>query len=152
MNRKNGNKNKDKTMKMKKVSVNVPTKMNMKKGIEATTKRNRIEDGHEDECEDEHECENEDEHEREQCRWRVFSNVLMLPMEPGDHCRAPMSNDCQACGSAQAHMRQSIPWEYPPRTKIDAANTKQMLSISGYPGNQIKAEGAGGDRQNVRLQ
>jgi hypothetical protein len=29
---------------------------------------------------------------------------------------------------------------------------KKMLSISGYPGDQIKAAGAGGDRQNVRLQ
>jgi hypothetical protein len=90
MNRKNKNKN----MKIKKGVVNIPTKMNMTKSIEANTKQNRMEDGHEDEC--------------EQCRWQVFYDILTLPMEPGDRCTAPMSNDCQACGSAQAHARQSI--------------------------------------------
>jgi hypothetical protein len=64
--------------KMKRVIVNVPTKMNMKKSIEANTKQNRIEVGHEDENEHEseyeHESESEDEHEFEgeheceQCR------------------------------------------------------------------------------------
>jgi preprotein translocase subunit Sec63 len=57
----------------KKVIVNIPTKMNMTKSIEANAKQNRIEDDHEDECkheceyedEDEHECECEDEHEHE---------------------------------------------------------------------------------------
>jgi hypothetical protein len=35
-----------------------------------------------------------------------------------DHCGAPMSNDCQACGSAQAGVRRSIAhWSICPSTK-----------------------------------
>jgi hypothetical protein len=62
-----------------------------------------------------------------------------------------MSNDCQPRGSAQAHARQSISSEYLLTTRIDAAKTKKMLSIFWLPRDQIKAAGAGGDRQNVRL-
>jgi hypothetical protein len=49
----------------------------------------------------------------QQRRWEVSSDVLMcLMMEPCDDCGAPMSNDCQACGCAQAHVRLSISLEY----------------------------------------
>jgi hypothetical protein len=33
-------------------------------------------------------------------------------MEPGDDCGAPMSNDSQRCGAAQAGGRLSISLEY----------------------------------------
>jgi hypothetical protein len=82
----------------------------------------------------------------------VFYNVLMLPMEPIDDCAAPMSNDCLTCGSAQAHVRQSISSEYLLTTRIDAANTKKILSIFWLPRRPNQSRGAGGDRQNVRLQ
>jgi hypothetical protein len=64
----------------------------------------------------------------------------MLPIESGDHYKAPMSNDCRACGSAQAHVRQSISSDYLLTTRIDAANRNQMLSIFWLPRrpNQIR--------------
>jgi hypothetical protein len=40
-------------------------------------------------------------------------DVLMYSMTgPCDDCGAPMSNDYQACGSAQVHARRSISLEY----------------------------------------
>jgi hypothetical protein len=43
---------------------------------------------------------------------RNLDVVMYSMMEPCDDCGAPMSNDCQACGSAQAHARRSISLEY----------------------------------------
>jgi hypothetical protein len=71
----------------------------------------------------------------------VFYNVLMFPIEPGDHSGAPMSNDCQACRSAQAHMRQLISSEYLLTTRIDAANMKKILSIFWLPRRPNQSRG-----------
>jgi hypothetical protein len=43
---------------------------------------------------------------------RNLDVLVYSMMEPCDDCGAPMSNDCQACGSAQAHARRSISLEH----------------------------------------
>jgi hypothetical protein len=49
----------------------------------------------------------------QQCKWQVSFDVSILPMmEPGDHCAAPMSNDCQTCGCAHTDGRRSVSLEY----------------------------------------
>jgi hypothetical protein len=52
-----------------------------------------------------------------------------------------MGNDCQACGPAQAHVRQSISSEYLLTTRIDAANRNQMLSIFWLPRRPNQSRG-----------
>jgi hypothetical protein len=77
---------------------------------------NENEDEHEEECEYEYgnkdEHEHEDGHENEQEVKRNLDVLMYSMMEPCDDCGAPMRNDCQACGSAQAHARRSISLEY----------------------------------------
>jgi hypothetical protein len=70
----------------------------------------------------------------------------MLPMiEPGDHCGAPMSNNCQTCGSAQARVRRLISLEYlhnDNRWRLQIG--MRHCRSAGYPGDQIKAVGQEG--------
>jgi hypothetical protein len=60
------------------------------------------------------------------------SDVLMYSItEPCDDYGAPMSNDCQGCGCAQAHARRSISLDYPDMDK--AANGNEILLIYRLP-------------------
>jgi hypothetical protein len=80
-----------------------------------------------------------------QSRWEVAYDVsLSSIMEPGGDCGAWMGNDCQPCGHAQAHVRQSISLEYLHKDKGRRPQMGRRCSrFTGYPGDQIKAAGAG---------
>jgi hypothetical protein len=66
-------------------------------------------------------------------------------MEPCDYCGALMSNDCQACGSPQARVRQSIPFQYLHNDNGWVPPTgMRHCRFAGYPGDQIKAAGQRG--------
>jgi hypothetical protein len=66
-------------------------------------------------------------------------------MEPCDDRGAPMGNDCQPCGDAQAHVRLSISLEYLHKDKGRRPQTgRRWCPFAGYAGDQIKAAGQEG--------
>jgi hypothetical protein len=66
-------------------------------------------------------------------------------MDPCNYCDAPMSSDCQACGSAQARARRSISLEYLDQDKRRRPQIgMRHCRSAGYPGDQIKAAGQEG--------
>jgi hypothetical protein len=67
-----------------------------------------------------------------------------------DHCIAPMSNDCHACGSAQASVRRPISLEHLRKSKGRRPQTgRECCLFAGYPCGQIKAVRAGADHQDI---
>jgi hypothetical protein len=73
-------------------------------------------------------------------------------MEPSDDCGAPMSNDCQPCGHAQAHVRLSISLEHLHKDKDGGRKWERDVVDLLVTRRPNQSRGAESGRQNVRLQ